>query len=384
MRTLIVATSLGAALSACPLPAQTAPTATAEEMFRRWDKDGNGKLAPDEIPPGLRPNFERIYQDKDGFLSPAEQGEAHRRWLRNNAAKGNPPIQQPLPDGIEFKPDLPYAGTDNPRQKLDLYLPKKRATDKPLPVLVFIHGGAWQAGSKAQGRGAVLRFLRTGEYAGVSVGYRLTDEAKWPAQIHDCKAAIRWIRAHAKEYGLDGNKIAVWGSSAGGHLVSMLGTSGGVAELEGNLGPDTAQSSRVTCVINFFGPEDFIAMVRQPSSMDRSRGDYPEAKLLGGTVQDKPGVAKAASPVTYASPDDPPFLTAHGTKDPTVPFGQAEAIHEALRKAGASSILIPMEGGGHGFQSEELDQRLRSFLDRHLRGMAAEIPSTPIPVNARR
>jgi acetyl esterase/lipase len=157
-----------------------------------------------------------------------------------------------------------------------------------------------------------------------------------------------------------------------------------VAELEGNLGPDTAQSSRVTCVINFFGPEDFVAMVRQPSTINRSKGDYPEAKLLGGTVQDKPEAAKAASPVTYVSQDDPPFLTAHGTEDPTVPYGQAEAIHEALRKAGASSILIPMQGGGHGFQSEELDKRLRAFLDRHLLGREAEIPSTPIPVNAGR
>lgn len=384
MRTLIAAICLGTALSTSTLPAQIAPTVTAEELFRRWDKDGNGKLSPEEIPAGLRPNFQRIDQDKDGFLSPAEQGEAHRRWLRTNTPNANPPKQQALPNDIECKPDLPYAGTANPRQMLDLYLPKKRATDKPLPVIVFIHGGAWQAGSKAQGRGAVLRFLRTGEYVGVSVGYRLTDEAKWPAQIHDCKAAIRWIRAHAEEYGLDGGRIAVWGSSAGGHLVSMLGTSGGVAELEGNLGPNTAHSSRVTCVINFFGPEDFVAMVRQPSTMDRSRGDYPEAKLLGGTVQDKPEAAKAASPVTYASQDDPPFLTAHGTADPTVPYGQALAIHEALRKAGASSILIPMEGGGHGFQSEELDQRLRAFLDKHLRGKDAEIPSTPIPVNPRR
>ena len=121
-------------------------------------------------------------------------------------------------------------------------------------------------------------------------------------------------------------------------------------------------------------------MVRQRSSMDRSKGDYPEAKLLGGTVQDKPEAAKAASPVTYASADDPPFLTAHGTMDRTVPFGQAEAIHAALRKAGAASILIPIEGAGHGFKSPELDKRIRAFLDRHLRGMETDVPDTPIPV----
>ena len=404
MRSLILAASLTSALglataqnapeAATPAPAPPNP-AVAAELFRRLDANQDGKLSPEEAPPAQRTNFARIDKDGDGFLSPDEHRAVFERWrqgLANRPPAGADPAAAPpaaaapgrgVPGDIDLKADLPYAGTDNARQRLDLLLPKTRKSDKPLPVVVFIHGGAWQSGSKENGRGNLMPLVRSGDFAGVSVGYRLTDQAVWPAQIHDCKAAIRWIRGHAKEYGLDGDKIAVWGSSAGGHLVSMLGTSGGVAELEGSLGPDTAQSSRVTCVINFFGPEDFLSMVRQPSAMDRSKGAYPEAKLLGGTVQEKPEAAKAASPVTYVTPDDPPFLTAHGTKDTTVPYTQAEEIDAALKKAGVSSILISMEGGGHGFRSPELDRRVRAFLDKYLRGQEADIPSTPIPVPAK-
>lgn len=138
---------------------------------------------------------------------------------------------------MEAKLDLAYAGTENLRQRLDLFLPKNRDAGKKLPVLVFIDGGAWQAGSKEDGRGQVMRFVAEGKCAGVSIGYRLSQEAKWPAQIHDCKAAIRWIKAHGEEHGMDGERIVVWGASAGGHLVAVLGTSAGVAEMDGKLGP---------------------------------------------------------------------------------------------------------------------------------------------------
>ena len=297
---------------------------------------------------------------------------------------GRPARQQPLPDTIEVKRDISYAGNDNPRQKLDLYLPKKRATDKPLPVVVFIHGGGWKNGDKASGAANVSRFVASGDYAGVSVGYRLTNEAQWPAQIHDCKAAIRWIRGNAKEHNLDPDKIAVWGTSAGGHLVSMLGTSGDVKELEGSIGSFTANSSRVTCVVNFFGPEDFVTMVTKPSTIDRTTKDYPEALLIGGRVQDVPDKAKAASPITYVSADDPPFLTAHGTKDPLVPYDQALELDAAMKKAGASHLLIEMTNGGHGFRSPELDQRVKQFLDIHLRGVKSDISAAPIATEARR
>lgn len=277
-------------------------------------------------------------------------------------------------EGIDAKRDQPYAGTDNPRQKLDLYLPAKRASDKPLPVVVFIHGGGWRGGDKASGTNRVAPYVASGEYAGVSVGYRLSAEAKFPAQIHDCKAAIRWVRANAKQYNLDPDRIGVWGSSAGGHLVSLLGTSGDVKELEGDLGPNTSVNSRVACVVNYFGPENFITMAEKQNE----NAGTAVAGLLGGPAKEKPDVAKAASPVTYVTPDDPPFLTAHGTDDPTVPFGQATEIDATLKKAGVSSLLVEVTSAGHGFNSSVVEERVKQFFAMHLRGVKSEIASTPV------
>jgi len=282
-------------------------------------------------------------------------------------------------EGVDVKRDQPYAGTDNPRQKLDIYLPTKRATGKPLPVVVFIHGGGWRGGDKASGAGRVAPYVASGEYAGVSVGYRLSAEAKFPAQIHDCKAAIRWIRANAQQYNLDPDRIGVWGSSAGGHLVSLLGTSGGAKELEGDLGPNTSVSSRVACVVNYFGPENFITMAEKQNE----HAATAVAGLLGGPAKEKPDVAKAASPVTYVTSDDPPFLTAHGTDDPTVPFGQATEIDAALKKAGVSSLLIEVTGAAHGFNSAVVEDRVKQFFAIHLRGVKSEIATTPVANEAR-
>lgn len=346
----------------------TTPTVRVnpQEETKWWiearDKNADGKLSREEYPERMRPGFRRADANADGLVSQEEQ-LAYRGINK---------------DILDLR-DLPYAGTDNPRQRLNLHLPKDPKSDKPLPVIVFVHGGGWRKGDKSSGANHLLRFVETREYAAVSVGYRLTDEAQWPAQIHDCKAAIRWIKAHASEYFLDPAKIAVWGTSAGGHLVSMLGTSGDVKELEGTLGKHLDQDSRVTCVVNYFGPQNFVTMIRQPSSIDRTQGrDYPEALLLGGPVPEREGVAKEASPVTHISAGDPPFFTAHGTKDQLVPFAQAEELHADLTKAGVPSILQEITHGGHGFRSVDLDQRVKRFLDLHLLGIEVEILSTPI------
>ena len=368
--------------------AQQAPPAPAERaarMFENLDTNKDGKLSREEMPERLRENFSRVDSNSDGSISKEEHMVVlNRTQQRQDKTKKGGPQPQPVPPEIEALRDLAYADTDNPRQKLDLYLPKARKTDKPLPVVVFIHGGGWQAGDKTGGMRTVAPFVQSGEYAGVSVGYRLTAEAQWPAQIHDCKAAIRWIKGHAKEYNLDASKIGVWGTSAGGHLVSHLGTSGDVKELEGTLGKHVDQNSSVTCVVNFFGPENFLTMVRQPSTVDRTKGkDYPEARLLGGAVPEREAVAKEASPVTHVSKGDAAFFTAHGTKDPLVPYAQGEEIHAALQKAGVPSLLQEMTNGGHGFRSAILDERVKQFLDLHLRGVPAEIVTSPIVVEGK-
>lgn len=288
-----------------------------------------------------------------------------------------------LPESVKLEADIPYAGTDNPRQRLNLLLPRTPKGARPLPVIVYIHGGAWLGGDRSGGHGRLASFVAGGEYAGVSCGYRLTREAIWPAQIHDCKAAIRWIRANANKYNLDPDKIGVIGESAGGHLVAMLGTSGGVKELEGNLGSHKDISSRVRCVVDEFGPAELLAMQGAGSRMDHDGADSPEGKLVGGRVKDKKEVAIAASPVTYVSADDPSFLIIHGNKDPLVPYNQSERLSAVLKKAKVECYFITVDGAGHGgFRNPEVQKRERQFFDKCLRGVKATISEEKIPNRA--
>jgi acetyl esterase/lipase len=268
---------------------------------------------------------------------------------------------------VEAHFDQDYAGLSNPKQMLDLFLPKERTADEKLPVLVFIHGGGWTGGDRGPSAGAVLPFVASGHYAGITVSYRLAPEAHWPAQIHDCKAAIRWIRGNAETFGLDASRIAVWGSSAGGHLVSLLGTTHGVAELEGEIGPFAAESSQVTCVINQCGPMDFSKALMFADGKPVVE-DPAVVALIGGSVAENPDLIKAVSPVTYVTPNDAPFLTLHGMKDKRVDFVQATAIETALEAAGVPSILIGVTEGGHGLSHPALKDRIKTFLDSHLHG----------------
>jgi len=281
---------------------------------------------------------------------------------------------------VEVRLDQSYADNDNAKQRVDLYLPKKRNSDKPLPVVAFIHGGGWIHGDRIGTVAGCISVARTGDYATVGVGYRLTDEAHWPEQIFDCKAAIRWIRGHAKEFNLDGDHIAVWGSSAGGHLSSLLGTSGDVKELEGKIGSFTSQSSRVACVVNLCGPEDFTKALMFDKEHKPILKDEAVIGLLGGTYVEKHAEAVAASPITYVSKDDPPFLNIQGTADQRVAYANAERVHAALTKAGVPSLLIPITNGGHSsVSSAEAKKRGEQFVAMYLRGIKSEIDTTPIP-----
>jgi acetyl esterase/lipase len=285
------------------------------------------------------------------------------------------PTSQRKNQSLKIIENVPYADTNNPRQQIDLFLPRQQLDDKPLPIVAFIHGGGWRKGSRRSGLSFIGPIVQTGKYIGASIGYRLTDEAIWPAQIHDCKAAIRWLRANAGRYGGDSNKIIVSGSSAGGHLVAMLGTSGDVAELEGDLGDWGEKSSRVNGVINFFGPSNLTSMGGW-----HNNPDSPESLLLGRPVQENKDIAKAASPITYVTKDDPPFLTIHGTNDALVPFEQSVELTDSLQKAGVLARLIPIQDGGHGRPHvSELDERIRLFLENQFDGRHHEISTESIP-----
>ncbi|MFQ5734907.1 MAG: alpha/beta hydrolase fold domain-containing protein [Planctomycetaceae bacterium] len=301
---------------------------------------------------------------------------ANAQTKRQLRPKRKPPR---LPDTVRVERDVPYAGTKNPRQTLDLFLPKIRKTDKPLPVIAFIHGGGWRNGNKQRGWREVIPYVASGQYAGVSIAYRLSGEVTWPAQIHDCKAAVRWIRANAKKYEFDPDRIGVMGTSAGGHLVAMLGTAGDVPSLEGKLGKHTGLSSRVTCVVDFFGPSELLTMNNFPSRINHDAARSPESRLIGGPIQKNKAKSRNASPITHVSKGDAPFLIVHGSKDPLVPFDQSAQLHKRLQSVSVPSILIEMDGGRHGgFRSRVLDGRVRKFFDRHLRGANVEISDKAI------
>ncbi|QEH34743.1 Carboxylesterase NlhH [Aquisphaera giovannonii] len=289
-----------------------------------------------------------------------------------------------VPDSIRVEKEIAYAGTSDPRQRLDLYLPKEPKGTARLPVVVNVHGGAWLGGDKSMGVGELLGLVASGQYAVASITYRLSGQATWPAQIHDCKAAIRWVRAHAATYRLDPDRIGVIGASAGGHLVAMLGTAGTAAGLEGELGPHKGGSTAVRCVVDEFGPSDIPAM-----GGSHDAAGSPESKLIGATVSEDRSRARAASPIAYVTKEAPPFLILHGTKDPTVPFDQSVRLAAALKKEGASVLFIPVVGAGHGgFRNPEVRTRIRQFFDKHLRGQeVGPISEEPIsndrPASAR-
>lgn len=332
--------------------------------FQRYDRNKDGKLTKDEF---QGPLFERIDTNGDGVITIAED-QAFARRARGLAAENTTESDQ-----VKSELDIPYAATKNPRQTLDMFLPAKPANSGPLPVVVFVHGGGWQNGDKRRGR-TLMPFVESGKYAGVSIGYRLSDEATWPAQIHDCKAAIRWIKANAKKYNLDPKRIGATGTSAGGHLVAMLGTTGDLTSLEGSLGEHSDLSSRVACVVDQYGPTDLLTMGGRHNDPES-----PESKLVGGPLQDRKDVARNASPTTHVSSDDAPFLLIHGKDDPVVPFNQSELLAAALKKADVEAVLVPVTGGGHGgFNSPEVLERMMAFFDKHLLDEKVAISAKPI------
>ena len=345
-----------------------------EKSFRDWDKNKDDKLSKEELPNNAKRNFERVDSDKSGFISLKE----HVAYLSRD--RGKRQQRRPKLEGFKVMQDISYAGTDNARQTLDLALPIKRTSDKPLPVIAFIHGGGWRGGNKDGGLNRISGFLKSGNYAGVSIGYRLSNEAKWPAQIHDCKAAIRWVKANAVKHGLDGSKIAVHGTSAGGHLVAMLGTSASVKAMDGSIGAYTSQSTKVACVVDYFGPTNFLRMNDFESRIDHDAKGSPEGLLIGGPVQDNKKKTLTADPISYVSKEDSPFLIMHGTKDMAVPYNQSVILHSALKKIGVPSALLTVTGGGHGVGGGVLNEHLQKFFDHHLLKKSGVFESLAIPV----
>lgn len=254
-----------------------------------------------------------------------------------------------LPAGVQSELDIAYAA-DSPAQKLDLYLPTGTAA-APRPAIVVVHGGGWRGGDKQRGQWARIpaQYASDG-YVAISVNYRLTGEAPWPAQIEDVKAAVRWLRAHAEKHAVDVDRIGAYGNSAGAHLVSLLGLVKQSDGLEGS-GPHQEQSSMVQAVCASATPTDFLNW-REPGAVPERLGRTFLAGP-GDTLRDR---ARQASPITYARGDAPPFLLIHGTADRTVPIGQSDRFAKALRAAGAEQVrYMIFDDETHGvFQRQRL------------------------------
>jgi len=275
------------------------------------------------------------------------------------------------PDGMELIKDIAYSPDGNIKHKLDILRLKKQPKD-PMPVLVWIHGGGFTGGSKTDGRARLVRFVKRG-YLGVTIDYRYAYEAVFPAQLQDCKCAIRFLRAHAKEYNLDPDHIGVWGGSAGGNLVSMLGVTGGIKEFEGD-GGWAKESSRVQAVVDYYGMTDFLAiyeLAKAGKSTERFLpldGKESISHLLGVKYFTNPELCRKASPTTYASKDDAPFYIFHGDLDPLTMASQGELLNKVLRKAGVESDFYLVKDGKHGWPARaDVDDRMDKFLDKHLK-----------------
>lgn len=260
--------------------------------------------------------------------------------------------------------DLTYATVANQELKLDLLIPQ---TTTPPKLVVWIHGGGWRKGSRQNPR---IKWVTDHGFALASLSYRFTPEHTFPAQIHDCKAAIRWLKNHADEYGYNADKIAVAGSSAGGQLALLLGTSGDVKELEGDLGDHVGTSSRVDAVIDYFGPSDFP--LRQTTNPERALTTKSGSFALLDGVKDgkvNPQKEKDASPVTWVSSDDPALLIIHGKADDVVLVVQAERMAEVYKQANldVTSMLHPTAKHGSKilYQGKYKDAAIR-FLNRTL------------------
>ena len=275
-------------------------------------------------------------------------------------------------DGSLWNMDVPYVENEHrrhERHRLNLVAPP-REEGKKLPLVVWIHGGAFWEGSKDDWHPA--RALYDKGFAVCSINYRLSNSSTFPAQVQDCKAAIRWIRKHADRFGIDPDRIGVWGASAGGYLATMVGVTGGLEEFDS--GENLDQSSRVRCVVDYFGPTDFLKMNEQAKGVpgaekwDHDHADSPESILIGGPIQERVERVTLANPCGYATKDDPPFLVVHGRKDGLVAIGQSELLVEALKAAGVPVEFRVVEEAGHGEGFGEAEQKAaEEFFIRHLR-----------------
>lgn len=287
---------------------------------------------------------------------------------------------RPLPEGIVAERDVAYVEDGDEAQVLDIYYPEDVSEARPL--LVWIHGGGWQGGSKND---VPWMHQLTRGYVVASVEYRFSQKAIFPAQIDDCLAAIRFLRKHAARYGIDRSRIGVGGASAGGHLSALVGTAGGTGAFKPVGGHDDFRDG-VQAVCDIFGPTDFWTVIQQAEDDPNVRNIFswnegdPYSLLIGGGLGEEKERCEAVSPVTYVSEKTPPFLILHGDHDTLVPYAQSVELAERLTEAGREVVLQRLPGAGHGgpaFGLPVVRELTDRFFDRHLKG--ADVAVEPLP-----
>lgn len=272
-------------------------------------------------------------------------------------------INSATANNIKVTKDIEFAVVNNQSLKLDLYQPKK---PKGTPLVVWIHGGGWRKGTKER---CYIDWLPKHGYTVASISYRYSSVAKFPAQIHDCKGAVRWLRANAEKYGYNPKKIFVAGSSAGGHLTALMATTSENKELEGAVGGNLKFSSVIQGAVVYYGATDFILRSKTQPSRANAKGSVVY-DLLGGGAHEKIKAAKLASACHHVSKNDAPLLIFHGSKDKTVLIDQSEAIKLKYNQAGLPAQLHVVEEAGHGgniFYSGINASHLLKFLSSQIK-----------------
>jgi acetyl esterase/lipase len=272
-------------------------------------------------------------------------------------------------DPLSFvQKDVTYCTMKGVPLLADIYFPQN--VSGPTPLLIFMHGGGFRQGNKDGSAGFIeVPALLNAGFMVISVNYRLAPDYLMPAMIEDVKCAVRSFRAHASELNIDPNMIGVWGSSAGGHLAAMLGTSGDVARFD--VGEYLDVSSRVQAAVDMFGPADFLTMPAQKSHT----GEETLNEVVFGTIDRSLPIFAAASPVTYISADDPPILILHGDADTSIPLSQSQDFYDKLKAAGVDATLVVVKGGEHGLRTvgewpteEMITQIIVNFFILKLKG----------------
>ncbi len=273
--------------------------------------------------------------------------------LSSGFAEAQNPAKLSVPENVVFEPNIEYSNPDGQHLQLDMARPKSGTG--PFPAIVCIHGGGFRAGTRQGYDSLCIRLAQQG-YVAVTVTYRLAPKYQFPAAIYDVKTAVRWLRANAKKYSIDPDRIGVTGGSAGGHLAQFLGVTADVKQFEGD-GGNADQSSKVACVVNYYGPSDFT------KSYGRSVDAAEVLPLwLGGNLEQARHKHILASPLYWVTPEAPPTLCIHGTDDKYVNHEQAVWLIDKLKAAGVEAELLTLQGAGHGFKGVDVDRAEKAML----------------------